>query len=147
MKSPLNTIFTALNLQKKQLEAQIYPLKDDILKKKHAITTLELYANEYKNQCYSKASHCVSSYLNQQHFLDKLFSVLYSEKQELTLLEAQQMELLTQYHALSQKLEGIEDLLHTRRQAQQIARDNIEDAKRAELATLRTLRQHMENNE
>lgn len=146
MKSPLDTILTALSLQKKQLEAKIYPLKDDIVKKTHAITTLELYANEYKNQCYSKAAHRVSSYLNQQHFLDKLFSVLYSEKQELKQLEALQMELLTQYHALSQKMEGIEDLLHTRQQARQIARDNIEDTKRAELATLRILQQHMENN-
>jgi hypothetical protein len=57
------------------------------------------------------------------------------------------MELLTQYHILSQKMEGIQDMLNCRRQSQQTARDNIEDTKRAELATLRSLRQRMENNE
>ncbi len=97
MKSPLDKILTALSIQKKQLEAKLYPLRDNILKKKQAITTLELYANEYQNQCYNIALHSVSSYLNQQHFLDKLFSVLYSEKRELSQLEARQMELLTQY--------------------------------------------------
>ncbi len=147
MKSRLNTILTALNLQKKQLEAQLYPLKDSILKKKHAITTLELYANEYKNQCYNKATHRVNSYLNQQQFLDKLFSVLYSEKQELTRLEGRQMELLKEHHTLSQKMDGIQDMLNTQRQSQQTARDNIEDTKRAELATLRSCRQRMENKE
>lgn len=145
MKSHFDTILTALKLQKKQLEARIHPIKDSIQKKKQAITTLEFYANEYKTQSDKKITHHVSSYLNEQYFLDKLFSVLYSEKQELICLETKHRELLTQYHTLSKKMEGIEDLLHARRQAEQTARDNNEDIKRAELATLRTLQQHMEN--
>ena len=145
MKSHFDTLLIALKLQKKQLEAQIHPLKDSIQKKRQAITTLEFYANEYKIQSNKKITQHVSSYLNEQYFLDKLFSVLYSEKQELIRLEAKQKELLTQYQTLSKKMEGIEDLLHARRQAEQTAHDNNEDIKRAELATLRTLRQHMEN--
>lgn len=143
----LSTILTTLTLQKKKIEHNIHTLKANILKKQQSIEVLDNYATEYKNKFYNTAYHTVGQFQNHQQFLDKLCKVLYSEKQELTQLETQQMALLTDFHTITQKIDGLDDLLITRRRAYQHECDHIEDANRSELATTRACREQMKENE
>lgn len=139
------TMLTSLKLQKNQLENQLLLLKKSILKKQQSIHSFENYSNEYKGNFYSQINHKQPTYKNTQQFLDKLTAVLYSERQELSRLEEQKMELLTRYHLLNQKCDGLKEMLNTLHQEHRTAADKIEDTKRAELATLRQCQQRMED--
>lgn len=143
----IKTIIKSLTLQKNQLEGELYRLKDLIHKKQQSINTVETYSSEYKSRFYNTPIHQVFSYQNNQHFLDKLSSVLYSEKQELSQLEIKKMELLKRYHTLNQKIEGLTDILTLHQNKQQIFYDKIEDTNRTELATQRVSQRRMKDNE
>jgi chromosome segregation ATPase len=142
----LYTILTALGLQKKQLERKIYPLNDDILNKKRAVSSLEVYSTEYKNQLLATSQYPMSNFLNHQHFLDKLSSVLYSEKQSLSRLDAQHAALLKEYHQLDLQIEGIQEMLTLQRQALQTLQDKHEDVQCTELLTHAKLRTRRHND-
>ena len=143
----LATLITSLSLKKNQLENQLALLKKTILAKQQSIASFENYSKEYQGSFYNQSIHRQPTYRNTQQFLDKLSGVLYSERQELSRLEEQKMELLTRYHLLNQKYDGLSDMLSTLKKEHLSTADNIEDVKRAELATLRLCQQRMEDSQ
>jgi flagellar biosynthesis chaperone FliJ len=145
--STINTIITSLTLQKNQLEGQIYQLQETIKKKEQTIKSFEAYLNEYKGTFYNTTVHRVPSYRNNQEFLDELSNVLYSEKKELNQLELKKMDLISRCHTFNQKIDGFNDILALHQKTCQIARDNIEDTNRTELATVRACQQNLKEYE
>jgi len=143
----LSTMMTSLTLQKNQLENQLALLKKTMMTKQQSITSFENYSHEYQGNLYAQSSHRQPTYRNTQQFLDKLFAVLYSERQELSRLEEQKMELLKRYQLLNQKCDGLSEILSTLKKEHHTNLDKIEDTKRAELATLRLCQQRLEDSE
>lgn len=146
MKSTLKTILTALSIEKKQLIGNLARHQEQIQKKQNAIASLEQYANDYKQRLHQTTVHHMSGFQNQQRFLDRLFQILYSEKDALTALQETNTQLLNDFHKLDNKIDGIHNKLAQQQRDIQHHQDQKEESTLLDLATTRLCLHHLEQH-
>lgn len=144
----IKTMITSLALKKYQLAGEMSRLSAEISKKHDSINKFEVYYKEYKEKTNKESTHTISTYINNQKFLDRIVDTLAKEKDKLKPLENQRDNLISRYNGYQQKLDGLEELLNSMKQEQRAIQDKYEDNQRNELAVTRAAHKLMEiNNE
>jgi len=139
----IKTMLLSFKLKKNQLSGLMAQLASQISKKQQSINKFTTYYHDYQEKMNAEDTHTMANYANQQHFLARITATLASEKESLKPLEEKRQELLSEYHALSQKVDGLTEHLAIIAQTEQVIKDKKEDGERSELSITRATAQRL----
>jgi len=128
-------LLKSLKIKNTTLSRDLGILMSSIEQKKMNIEKFENYYKEYLESISAGGANTLSKHQNNEHFLDKIMTVLINEKEALVQYQQKQKTLLTKFQQHKSQIENLEDLLENHREQKNIMIEKQIENELYEIAT------------